>query len=621
MLDQKIFLVEISQEDIQYKYFPYSSKLWFLRTDNDYSSFSNIDYDLESIGFSTGKNISSVSINQNKYVRVDTIQECADFDQTYYYNDKNLLIHFEDNNTPYDYSSLNIKVGVILGIYNSPLDISGIFRDEQYQPRLKNNPVIKSQKDDLFAQKQRLPNLKIDVENSDLFYKNFNIGRNAKRVNGSLVRLYSYSGEDAKSATIDDFTLDYQGIISKTKEGQQLEIQLKDLRTTLTDKTPSNVLDNSNFSFIKSGTYRKPSLWGEASQIPCICLNEDVNKDIDVLPPSSQTATDYIFMICDTEKRTIASDSIKNIYINNVLSNATALNNVEYDAVNNIAFFTVSEGFFRKAESDDSGNITKISWENQDKLSIDCNGYLDDSSQLITNGMDIISSIINDVYDKPLNSTFYDLTTWNFYRDESYDIAYYLDSPKAVQKQIEEISASLLGKFLYNPDLRFSWDNDDFFEPTIEIDKYKFFGANFLPKFESDPSQVLNKYRVGYSKRWAVSDNELANTWYLDESNEENAVTNYNSFVEKDYPTLLTNLTDAQDFGTRLLFESANSIDTCTIDTLWDYRTLKAGDYVKVQLDYPNEEYMGWTTCQLLEVSPKTNNWSTMLKLRIIRYD
>ena len=614
----KIFIAEISDDLVHSEYFPFNAFTWGLKTNNDYTGIASPDYELENIGVNNPNPVISFSVGQTQYQRVFTESDVILFDGTFYYDDQLLLVHFTDNKTPYHFASNIIKIGFAIGLYNSPKDIDGIFNNAQYYPRLLNNTAIKSKKDDIFEQRQVFPNIKIDVDNADMRFKNFNIGVSATRKNGSLVRLLSWTGADATQAQYSDFTLDHQGVISSTSEGEMLNIELKDLRTTLTDKTPTNTLDNANFPYIKSGTYRKPQVWGRTQEIPCICLNEEVNKDIDVIA-NPGTSTDYIFMICDTSKRTIASDSIKSIYISNELKNISST--VQYDAINDIAYFTISETFFRKTETDDSGTVNKIDWENQSKVSINCNGYLDnDTSQLIENGLEVIRSIILDVYEKPFIDAFYDTTTWTFFESQAYNIQYYLEKPISVQKQIEQIQSTQLGKFIYDSQLRFSFDNDEFTETIADISKYQFFGENFIPKFKSNPKQVLNTYRVGYNKRWSVSNKELANTWYKDTSNSDNAIENYNSYVEKDYTTLLTNEVDSIDFGNRLLFEAGNSIDTVDIETLWDYRTLKSGEWVKLQADLVNESYLGWTICQIQEVTPKIDNWSVTLKLRVMSY-
>ena len=200
------------------------------------------------------------------------------------------------------------------------------------------------------------------------------------------------------------------------------------------------------------------------------------------------------------------------VYIDNELNEFTAPV-VQFDGTNDIAFFSLPETLFRKTETDDTGTVTKVKWEGQGKVSIDCNGYFDtiddfdtNPAHLIENGLEVIRAIIFNVYKKNFTDSFYDITTWNLFEPIAYDIQLFLNRPISVQKQIEEIQSTQLGKFIYDQNLRFSFDNDDFISVAFDIPKEEFFGENFIPKFKSDPTQVLNTYRVGFNKKWAVDD-------------------------------------------------------------------------------------------------------------------
>jgi len=618
--EDKIFIVEIADELNHIDYFPFHAFTWGLKTDNVYTGISDPDYDLEAIGVINGTPIISFTVRQVQYQKVSLLSDVIANQNTFFFEDKLLLIHFEDNKTPYHFEKKELKIGFTIGIYRSPRDISGIFQGFQYLPILNDSPVIKSQKDDIFNSKQVFPNLKVSFENKDMKFKNFNVGQGVSKKNGGFVRLLSWTGVDATQALYDDFTVDHQGVISTTNEGHDITVNIKDLRTTLSDKSPSNVLNNNNFPFIKDGTYTKPQVWGKTKEIPCICLNEDVNKNIDVIN-NPGTSSDYIFMICDISQRTIDIASITDIYIENELTDIVPISQVQFDtdpALNNqIAFFTLSQDHFRKIETNDSQVVTRIRWENQSKVSIDCAGYLNDSNVLIENGLEVMRTIILDVLAKPFIPAFFDVPTWSFFEATAYNVQYYLSDPTSLQNQLEVLQNSQLGRFVYDKDLKFSFDNDDFVSTLFKIPKTQFFPLDYKLSIESDASKVLNTYRVGFQKRWAVKDDTLRHEWFKDTSNSDNAVLNYNSFVEKDFPTLLTNITDATDFGTRLLFDVGDSSDTFVIKSLWDYRNLKGGDFVEVQADLVDQKYLGDVICQVESVVPNVKEWQTALKLRI----
>lgn len=611
---EKIFIAEISDETIQNDFIPRYQDVWFLRTDNDYSSIADPDFDYESIGVNDTRGIISFVVNRKQYQRVSTISTIISTPETFYFVDKTLLVHFGDNKTPYHYSSGQIKIGFGEGYFNAPAGRTNlVFNQTPYSPRLINQTLLKDKKDDIFFGKQSNIDFDIRLYNQDYALAQYSIGTGKKKF-GSFARMLFWEGETTEDALYSEFELISQGVISEVTEGNEIKIKIKDLRTTLSEKTPANVLDNSNFPNIKDGTYRKPQVWGKCFEIPCVCLNEDVNKDIDVLTGGS--ATNYDFMICDISQRSIASDSIKAVYINNELTDITGLT-VQTDTTNNIAYFTIPESNFRQTETNDSGMVTKVKWQNQGKVSIDCYGYVDGAT-LIENGLEVMRSIIFDVYSKSFISDFFDTATWSAFEATAYDVGYYLNKPKSVRKQMEELQDAQLGTFLYNQDLKFSFDNDDFDSYySSDLDTYKLLGEQFRPNIKSDPKQVLNTFRIGYKKRWNISTKELSNIWVTNTSNQQNAIENYNSFVEKDFETLLTDVSDVTAYASRLLTYAGESIDTFRCVAPWEFKNIKAGEWLRVDLDLPNLNYLGVLQCQVQEVSPNVSNWTVNLSLRI----
>ncbi|MFX0135320.1 MAG: hypothetical protein ACFFDN_16870, partial [Candidatus Hodarchaeota archaeon] len=475
-----------------------------------------------------------------------------------------------------------------------------------------------SEKDDLYYSKQKFQSLTIKIDNHDQTWKNFNIGSNVSKRNGNYARILFWSGEDADSAAYDDFDLVYQGVIEKTTEGRIIEIILKDLRYSLKTTSPARYLDTTDYSYIKDPDkeYILPQVWGKCYDVPCICLNEDVND--------GGGSTAYLFLVCDINDHDIASNSIQTVYINN--KKVSLSPTISTDSTQGFAYFSIDSDYFG---IDNGGNIR---FENMDKVTIDVHGYLKGSdfkesdgsttgspTDLIENGLAILREIIKYNYDWDYISVFYDITTWQTYEDAAYDIGYFLNSPIATYKQIEELAITQLGEFIWNENLKFSFNNDDFSSFALEIDKYKFFPEDYFPTFSVDSTEVLAKFRVGYQKKWNQKD-ELAFSWSIDNSNESTALMDYNSTKEKDFETLINNSTDALAYAIRILTFGGISIDTFTIRTTWDAKDLKKGDWIKVQGDYISEDLVGWCKCQIQSVSLQTDTWTVEMELRIFEY-
>lgn len=620
-MSEKVLIAEVADNTVWYDFFPYAQNVWLVQTDNDYSTFANIDFGLEEIDLFSELFIISIQVRKEPYIKVDTISDVIAVEKSFYFNSETrmLLIHFEDHKPYYYFGTQDIEIGFIIGFYSSPASVNATWNDTQYISRLISSPVLSNTKDDLYYAKQILQSASIEIDNHDLKFKAFNIGNGIKKKNGNFVRTLIWTGEDADNALYDDFIVTFQGVIEKVREGRTIKLDLRDIRSILKEKSPSRYLDTSTYSYIKDTDkkYILPQLWGKCYDVPCQCLNENVND--------GGGSTAYEFLVCDTVYHTIAADSIKIVYINNKKTALTPT--ITFDTNQKFAKFSIAAINFAYY------NGTSTRYENMDKVSIDVYGYLkglifresdgtitSSPNDLIENGLAVIRQIIFNNYGWDYISALYDITTWKSFEDNAYKIGYFLDSPTSTQEQIEKLSNSQLGKFIWNENLKFSFDNDDFDKYKLEIPKDKFFPQDFIPEFNIDSTEVLSIFRIGYQKRWNTKDDEAGFIWVTDESNKEEALVNYNSTLQKDFNTLINNLTDTLDFASRILIFGGISKDTFTILTSWDARNLKAGEWVKVQADHSTEELVGWTKCQIQKVSPKIENWLVELELRIFAY-
>lgn len=622
---QKIIIAEVSDNTVWYKYFPYYANVWLVQTNNDYTGISDPDFELENIGLDSELNVISFSVFKRNYKRVETIAGVISEKSSFYFNNstKQLLVHFEHHKPYYYFDQNTIEIGFALGFFNTNSASDGEWESTQYAPRLLNFPTFKDTLDDLFHSKQRYQSAEIEIDNYDLKYKNFNIGSGIKKKNGNLVRILQWTGEDSTQALYSEFEVKYQGVIERIIEGRTIRIGMRDIRSSLTIKSPQRYLDTTEYPSIKDPDkeYLIPELWGKCYDVPCVCLNEDINDG----DPLGTTA--YEYMICDTEHHTIASDSITVVYVNGKKVIATPT--VTFNSTQQFATFSL-EAKVNFSVVDEDGDFR---YENMDKVTIDVEGYLKGDSfresdggltttpdELINNGLAILREIIRNNYGYEYTDTYYEISEWEALEDDAYTVGYYIDKQTEVQKQIEELASSQLGKFIWNAELKFSFRNNDFDTFEMEIPKHKFYPEDYMPTFEEDSTQVQSIIRVGNKRKWSQSDDELQYEWLVDDSNQETALVDYASTQTKDFHTLIDNQTDAQDYATRSLVYVGISKDTFTILTDWSHKDLKSGDWVKVQADHSTENILGWTKCQIQEVAPQIGTWQVQLKLRIFGY-
>ncbi|GAH28371.1 unnamed protein product, partial [marine sediment metagenome] len=92
---------------------------------------------------------------------------------------------------------------------------------------------------------------------------------------------------DPTAAAYDDFDVTYQGVIEKITEGKTIKIDLRDIRSALTIKSPQKYLDTSDYPDIKDidNEYLIQEVWGKCFDLPIQCVDANINKDLDTSPP------------------------------------------------------------------------------------------------------------------------------------------------------------------------------------------------------------------------------------------------------------------------------------------------------------------------------------------------
>ena len=624
-MTDKIFLAEIADNVFWNDYLALYAHTWGVVTTNIYTDIVAPELEPELIGLDSDLNVLSYTVRKKQYLKVDTIAEVVATEGTFYYNTSNnlLLVHFEDNATPYHFSSTELEIGFTLGFYRSSGEVIGEWNDQPYYSRLIATPIIQKEKDDFFYSKQVYPDGKITFDNSDYKFRKFTVGRNVRSRAGSFVRILLWTGDLADGdPDYDDFVITYQGIVKTITEGNIIEVSLRDIRTSLNKKTPTNILDTGDFTDIKDPDteYLIPQIWGKCYGVPCLSLDENIN-----IGNGSGPWDDYRFMLCDasltgystndddTVDVTIASDAIKAVYVDGV--EITAIPTVSLDSTNGIYYFTLPYETFYKA--DDGGDA---SFNGQNKVSVDVEGYLDESLTFISNGLEIIREILYQNYSYTYTSTFYDTTTWASFETSAYKVGMYISKPDSVQKIIGEICNSQLGEFVWNENLKFSFNNDDFVSLSAEISKYELFDENYIPKIEHDTSEVLASFRVGTKKKWSVNDKELSYNWIVDSTNRDTALSDFNSEFQKDFETLLYDATDISAYQERIHFFGDIANNTISISVPWDYRTLDKGEYIAVEYDLPSAPFVGWVIIQTTRVSLNVEQWKVEIEGRIFEY-
>jgi len=621
-LIDKVILAEIADFSNWQKYTAMHANAWGVVSSNDYNNIIAPELEPKKLGLESSIAIFSYVVDKVPYTRVNSIETLLTSQKAFYFEDSTrlLLVHFEDNKTPYHYLEAQLEIGFTLGFYSSTTeDFNNELNDQNYYNRLISRPSTSKKKDDFYFSKQVYIKGKVEIDNGDYKFINFSGGLGGNKKAGAPIRILEWEGDIIKNGqpAYSDFKILQQGIINRITESNILAIEYADLRTKLDAPILENLLNTANFEFIKDPDkeYLKPQLWGNNYGVPCICLNENVNKDFG--------ATAYIFMVADsslvgysdgapTIKLDMAADSIKKVYIDGIEDSITPT--VINDLGNDIFYFSIDASFFSKDGK----------YSGQNKLSIDVEGYQDAGGVLMSNGLHIIRELLYQAYKYSYTNGFYDVDTWEIFENDpekSYNIGLLISKNEKLQSTIEEIANSMIGSFIWDENLKFTFSNDDFEDIAGEITKEKFYPLRYIPKISSDSTKVLSTFRVGTKRNWATRSKEKAYFWVLDETNKINALLNYNSKTQKDFRTLLYNSVDIESFKKRIHFFGDISNDVFTIIVPWGYKNANAGEFYAVYLDLPARDFKGRILAQVIAAKQITSDFTVSLKFRIFEYN
>lgn len=688
----------------------FHSHTWGIKTDNDYTGYINVKYDPE-FEFDSDFSLLNFSVRGKPYAKVDTVNAVQETEASYYYSraDELFLVHFEGNKNPFDYSNEELLFSFALGVYRATGEIEPTWNNQQYYPRLISTPKIQQKKTDLYFSKQAFVSGSVEFDNSDYKFVKYGSGLDVTSKTGQYLRVLEWVGnlEDG-NPNYDDFDVIYQGVVEKIDESNEIKIKTKDIRRVYDKKSPSTILDNSLFPYLKDADkeYLIPQIWGECHEVPCLCLNEDVNNENEIGP-----WTKYDFMLCDSklngysdvsdqnvklwipyitvksvigstdgdlseykdytigwdddqeygiiikDSTTVTTESqnititydfpafgvygamdvitsgswsydtietitnasytltspIKGIFINGV-RNKRYFPVIKEDTLAGIYYFTLEVNPF--VTFDDDSNA---SFENQNEVAVTIEGYLDNDKDLINNSLHIIRELFYQNYSVPYSSVYYNTAVWSGFETTAYKAGLYLgtDKPRKVQDLVEDLAGSNLGEFTIDADRKFSFNNDDFDSVKFEISKYEFFPADYVPKVSSDSTEVLASFRVGVRKKWRKNKEY---EWLTDDTNSENALLSYNSQEQKDFMTLLTDDADVSDYNDRVHFFGDIPNDRINVSVPWKYRTLNKGEYIAIEYDLPEQDFMGWLLCQVQTVALDTKEYKVNLELRVFKY-
>jgi hypothetical protein len=232
------------------------------------------------------------------------------------------------------------------------------------------------------------------------------------------------------------------------------------------------------------------------------------------------------------------------------------------------------------------------------------------------NALEAIEELLYTVYSIPYNSNYYNIIQWEAAKALVPNITIDLvtaDEEMAVNNIIQDICSSVFGLFRIDPDNKYTFKllNDAVIVDTIES-----YDIMNNPIIEYDPTEIITSTKIGYNKDWNPGYTSPY-TFLVDTSKEQEIFDKYQTYKQKTFFTLLTNLIDAQSFSDYILNYFDTVRGTTNIIVPIKYYSIEVADFVNCNIRRRNGEWMGLRKCEILGKSYNLKNNTINFKLRI----
>jgi hypothetical protein len=215
------------------------------------------------------------------------------------------------------------------------------------------------------------------------------------------------------------------------------------------------------------------------------------------------------------------------------------------------------------------------------------------------NGLSAIEAILLSAYSNiQYTESFFDTTAWDAAKTQAQSVTINMQKPDAAISVIESICAANFGLFLILPDGRFSFkiiDVDS--DATLLIPKTD---INNPLEFSFDSSRVISSVRVGYNRNWTTTGTQY--TYYTDTSREASVFSQYKTYNQREFDTILPTLTAATAFATTILDYNTQIYPTVSIDVSFEYYSIELGDLIYAELDRPFADMYGNRKCEVISI-------------------
>ena len=575
----------------------YEPFIWMTSGTGDYGFASQ--YITSDVKLPTDIPVDNVEVDGEDYTETAVLATLRANEKYYLWDDetKTLYVHFDDHNSPYSFDV--IKISQPLSLMRSTLsskDFGGYVDGKVYDPRLSAVPSVTNRLDDIYDGKQNYFSTSVSWDNTD---GKFNLWAREAEIYGNYATLGYWGGDDIDDFDSADIEIQWVGRIQKSSTGREVTIQLVDGRKQFDAPSPENQITWTNTGASGELVF-VPEVWGVEQIIPCQCLT-----------PDGPNGANFEFMI-GVNIIAIAGDDLisqapTTVYVNGgSVAFADATTTVSTIGVR---YITIASTVFGTT-----------SYTNLDNVTASVEGF-NRTSVVVSKPANIIKYKIEQHYDEVYNSTYFNTTNWAAAVTNGTDVSYYINTIKPFNQIIQELSRADLGRFEIGFDGLYRYFIFDSTTAAVKtIYKYELLPLTYYPLIIRDPSRAVAKFNVGRNRNWSLAAN-AANAYVYDNYDDNYLAIQRKTGVEltKNFPTPINGTSaDTEAFAEKIQDVFAQVYETTPIvikqQIAYD---IFPGDFINVEMDFPNETFLGTIRCEVLGKIIDTNNNTTKLELRI----
>jgi hypothetical protein len=455
--------------------------------------------------------VTSIVIDNLQFLRTSSIDDCFLTSDSFYFDslESKVYIHFQDGVPPLD---KKIEFGFAVS-YLYTKDHTPYVNDRYYEPRVVSLSGITKNIDQQFFGRLQYAESNVTLINNDAeldAWRDLDLYGTRARI------LYG------ESDTLEPM---YEGNISDdSRNWQGLSVKVSDLRQGLTQKVATRILTVADYANIKDDAIGKtvPVHYGKIFDAPVYNVNT-----------SNKT-----FMFTDATFNDVTS--LDAVYVDGVLTSPTTT--------------TLSAGTFA-ISGYTSGTVT-------------C-----DFTMTITNGVAILTDLIQKVDGRTLTASFWNLAEVATAQAGARSTSIAIEG-EALNEAIEKVLFDISGRFFVQDNGLFTvrlYDVNR--EPSTDINYYDWIGE---PEIVNNATDFLSSVAIKYKKKQQANSFSI----YTDTSLEQETFDRYRQKKNKEYETGLYTEAQTIQLSTDILSISTNIQDVVKRQVSWDFRTIELCDFI-----------------------------------------